>query len=230
MNELSQLLEYDSLNEAEKVTGKSYKEDNATGFLGMMLAIQNGEVKNAALKAQGDSTLLNTLSDYLTIIKAEGFEVVLTIPFQRAGYKETDPLIDEKWYVAFHKADSILLVFETYRGKSINGGNFYYNWKSNDPSLGGWNRILSTCYFKDGVAIGSHDCREAIRYHIKQLRDNGTFLKQWIERPLIHILNNDDYGKGYDFYNPADKERTSSLREYRLSLLPEFVLNAITPN
>lgn len=41
---LDELLNYDGLHEAEKLTGNSYKEDDSTSALGLLLSIQNNGV------------------------------------------------------------------------------------------------------------------------------------------------------------------------------------------
>jgi hypothetical protein len=71
--ELSKLLEYDSLAEAEKITGKSYKESEGTSFLGLGLMMANNKKKNKILKENKDSTFSNTVEDYINIIQSIGF-------------------------------------------------------------------------------------------------------------------------------------------------------------
>ena len=172
---------------------------------------------NDLLKLNDDTTLMNTLEDYLRIIKDEGFEIVSKIDFIN-DYESHDK---ESLFIAWHK-DGILLVFDTYRGKDINGGHFYYNWKPNPDEKEWFYYTSSGCFNKDlKTYIGSHDAREALRFHINQLREHGTFLSQWIERPFIWLLHfMDTRGDKYDY--PA-------INEARISVLPDHVKKAITP-
>jgi hypothetical protein len=42
-NKIQKLLDFDSLNEAEKITGKSYKNDDDTTALGFLMHIENSK-------------------------------------------------------------------------------------------------------------------------------------------------------------------------------------------
>jgi hypothetical protein len=56
-NNLEKLLKYDSLAEAEKVTGKSYKDDKITAHLGFIGILQNNIKKENALLLLDDKIL-----------------------------------------------------------------------------------------------------------------------------------------------------------------------------
>lgn len=138
--ELKALLNFDALHEAEKVTGKSYKEDGGTESLGFLWHIENSQKRKALLTKLGDSTFSNTEEDYLNIVKSIGFESLLVEPFiNRDG-------IEERYHIMWNKERSILLSFDTHTwgddgswakaGKdvpppNVNGGKIYYNWSPN---------------------------------------------------------------------------------------------------
>jgi hypothetical protein len=212
-NELQTLLTFDPLARAEEITGKDSHDNEGTVWTGMVLAQAHNRAKEAALKANDDSTFSNKTSDYLRIIKAEGFRKVLEIdiPECEHGY------LGDKFFVYWHE-DGILLKFDTYfGGDSINGGNFYYNWKPNAPESG--YRFISSGHWNEGVLVGYHDAREAIRFRIKRFRDNGQLLAAWIEQPCLWLLHYQDTKvQGYDH---------KAINAQRIAMLPEHVQRAI---
>lgn len=97
MNEkLKNLLNYDPLAEAEKMTGESYKESDATTWLGIGLLQENRKAKEALLREKDDSLFQNKLEDYVRIITNEGFEKVLEIPFE---YSDREEVRSETFFV-----------------------------------------------------------------------------------------------------------------------------------
>lgn len=134
------LLELDPLAEAEKLTGKSYKNDKETSNLGFLLQIQKSKETNKLLTELDDTLFSNTEKDYLRKMKGFGFDEVLKLPFVN------EKGITERFYVLFHRNLGILLTFDTYTWgddgswakageevphPGVNGGNFYYNWSPN---------------------------------------------------------------------------------------------------
>lgn len=122
--ELSDLLGRDALHEAEQATGKSYKEDEGTmalGFLGHLALVQQ---KHDALDASGDVHMGTPLDEYELKIANIGFRKVFDEEFlSRPDDTKTEAL--RVWY----RSPGILLVYDTYWGKtSVNGGKMYYNW------------------------------------------------------------------------------------------------------
>jgi len=227
---LDEYLRFDSLSEAEKLTGKSYKEDENTGFLGMALMIENNKKKNAILDDMGDSKFSNTVDDYLKIATEFGFEIIMNEPFT------TQEGINENLYILWHNEFSILLKFDSHTyaddgswakaGKevpspNVNGGNFYYNIKlsksaRNVTSNGSFNET-DGCY----IWSGHHDCREGLKHHINNLSENGEFLSQWAYRPFLWLLHHaDTKNEGYDY---------KKINEERIAKLPQHVIDAITP-
>lgn len=234
-DDLKKSLRFDSLSEAEKITGKSYKEDESTVRLGMALMLENNKIKNALLEESGDTKFTNSVEDYLSIAKSIGFEVVLIEPFTSKDG------IEENLYILWNKELGILLKFDSFTfgddgswakaGKEVpppgvNGGNFYYNIK-----LKPYKERESRCtsgggFYNDGndytdIWIGSHDCREGLKHHINLLKENGEFLPNWVERPFLWLLNYCDTKGEYD-YNAINQER--------ITKLPQHVIEAISPN
>lgn len=212
------LLNFDALDAAEVVTGKSYKDDEKTANMGLFLHAAAGKAKAEMLTAAGDTSLRNGLADYLRIIAAEGFEQMLRLPFTAKGYRD-EPDRAEELHVHYHRADGILLVFDTYRTNGVNGGHFFYNWRRKE---GGSFGVVSSGHGRpDGIWAGHHDCREALRYHIRRLREEGSFVTPWVERPFLWLLHHGDTKvEGYNY---------KAINAERIAMLPEDVRAALGP-
>ena len=212
------LLEFDAFDAAEKLTGMSYKESEATSAIGMGLFIGANNLKTRMLSSLDDTHNSTTLTEYLRIAKEEGFEIVLEVPF--AGHDQKQ----EKLFVLFNKADGILLCFDTYGGNKVNGGHFYYNWAPN----GSWreaHQFTSSGGFReiDGHLIwsGDHNCREALRAHLAGLRDHGKFVTPWKVQPFIWLLHYmDTKDEGYDY---------QAINESRIAQFADEVKKAVRP-
>ena len=218
-------LNFDALDFAEKLTNKSYKEDDLTSSLGLGLFLKNNSKKKKLLEDSGDTTFSNKISDYIRVIESMGFELILKDPF----LNEDD--IEENFYVFWNYEHGVMIRFDsfTYRDDgsfkngvpepSVNSCNMFYNWIPNKgvnvysfTSSGGYN---------GDVWVGSHDGREAIKHKLNGLLENGKFLNNWIEQPFLWLLTYmDTKNDGYD-YELITKER--------ISRLPKKVIESINP-
>jgi len=120
VEEINDALKFDALSEAEKMTGKSYKEDKATESAGFLLHLSNSAKKQKLLSSVDDTTFSESVEEYTRKVTDFGFKTVLTVPFKSDG-------VEEHLFVMWHYEYSILLVWDTFHG-SRNGGKFYYNW------------------------------------------------------------------------------------------------------
>lgn len=218
---LDAALNYDPVDQAEKLAENFGLRGNDRNALILKMAIQSGADKRALLEGLGDTTLSNTVVRYKDVLAELGFEEVLAIPFAAPQYG-----YNEHYYVYAHR-DGLLLTFDTYGGENQNGGHLYYNWKIEDRNdkLG---CTSSGCFARDAydrgeyVWVGHHDAREALKRNIRKLRENGQFLTQWIEQPFLWLLHymdtkNDDYD-----YKAINAER--------IAMLPEWVQKMIGTN
>jgi len=137
--EILKLTKTDSLFEAEKITGKSYKEDKNTSSLGLLLHIEKGKKLSKNLDEIGDTKFSETVESYLYKLSKFGFVVAYKEPFTN---KEG---IEENLYILFNKELGVIVKFDTFTwgddgswgekgvpAPSVNGGNMYYNWSPND--------------------------------------------------------------------------------------------------
>ena len=179
---MKNLFNYDPLDEAESLTGKSYKDDKETMGLGFLLMQASKHVKELKLKETNDTTLTNEISNYIKIIEDFGFNKV---------YEEIFVIENREEKQYMYWVDGILLVFDTHYGY-INGSSFYYNWVPNKDTEY-YKYISSGGFAKDNKTwLGNHDGREAIKYKINQLKCNGKILKVWNEQMFLWLCHYGD--------------------------------------
>ncbi|MGE0714804.1 MAG: hypothetical protein AB7P02_05125 [Alphaproteobacteria bacterium] len=209
--DIDELLRFDPLHAAGEITGHSYKTDPDTEMLGLVLALNHNAAKQEALEASGDTTMSSDLARYLGIIAGVGFEQVLTDDFVgRWG--------DEERLLVFARRDGLLLKFDTFRGKSVNGGDVYFNWRRNDASF---RPECSGSMVADDVWAGSFDCREALVHKVRRLETHGSFLAPWVARPFLWLLHySDPDAPSYDH---------AAITAARIERLPDWVRAFMTP-
>ena len=274
--DFQKILNFDALSEAEKITGKSYKEDQDTSNLGMFLHMKMGEEKKRLLIGRSDTHFNMTEAESLQIFKMNGFKIVLQEPFINQDG------IEERFYVLFDYENSILLSFDTFTwkddgswaksGKTVpppafNGGHVYFNYAfRNNPKVSlsggcvcanfGKKRELLYLDKEENMYFVPKNCRtpnwdlhnqtfeeykeicnpykerytkwvednqlyeiwtgylhptEGLIFNLNQLKENGFFIKEWLECPFIWFLNYMDSKKeGYD-YKQINKDRIAKL-------------------
>jgi len=177
-DEIKKILDIDPLSEAEKITGKSYKEDEQTSNLGFLNHILVNEQKRKILKEAGDTQFSNTIEDYLRIVTGFGFEVIYQESFTSTHKNDDGKYPTEQLYVLYHYKYGILLQFDTFWG-NVNSGKYWYNWSPNDrrdnhncTSSGSfiWNKE------EDHIALFDEDFNSiAIPNYPKSAEWNGTW-------------------------------------------------------
>lgn len=185
MNDLDKLLHYDSLHEAEQLTGKDYKEDDDTTWLGMALHIRNSEAKRKALAAANDTHFSIELPTFKAILAEDGFELISQEPWDSKYGKGNFN------YIYWQDEKGILLHFTSWNGdKKINGGGFDYNVELPKDYPGGITSSYSGAVDSGNswIFAGNHDCREGMRYKIRRLEEHGKFIVPWIKPYSTHFL------------------------------------------
>lgn len=216
--QIEKILKRDALDETEKMTGSSYSDSPFTQQMALLNHLEAVAHREAAMLLTGDTAFSNKLDYYMKAASSIGFKKVLELPF--AVKSDWDERPRNETYFIFWR-DGILLSFDTYSSDHVNGGNFYYNWKGDRSKNHG---ILSSGGAAEDTSIwvGSHDCREGLKFHIRQLEQAGEFMKKWVERPFLWLLHHGDTAndKVYDH---------ESINAKRIAMLPREVREAITP-
>lgn len=223
--ELESLLRFDPLDTAEKML-----DTRGSGAieLGMMMAMSHGATKKAILEANDDTTFSNGVDRYVRIVKDLGFEQVLDLPF--TGREPCAAGAPQEHFYIFAHRDGMILCFDTYNSKDVNGGHLYYNIEFDGvdhanrcwaTSSGSWvnyevdneRRIVS------GVWAGHHDAREGLRHVIANIRKAGKLLPKWQENPFLWLLHYmDTKTEGYDY---------DAINAERLAMVPAWVRNIL---
>lgn len=205
---LAKVLHFDALDAAETITGQRV-ENGASAFgLGLGLIHAKARLKEQMLRDRDDVWGGCPLEAYIACIEANGY--VRCIEEEFAGHYE-----DERLFVYAHP-DGLLLKFDTYSGKRVNGGSVYYNWR---PREGAdyWELISSGSFAEPDFKVwtGDHDAREALIFNIGRLRENGDLVAPWVKRPFVWLLHYmDTEVEGYD---------SDAINADRISRLPEWV-------
>ena len=240
--EIINLLSTDPLYEAEKITGKSYKEDDKTSSLGLLMSIQNNMMKDKALRDIGDTVFSMDWLAYCELIEKMGFGLML---------EDFSPNGTEAIRIYYNEKDGLLLRADSFQG-CRNSASVYYNWQIDPepklkpkeswfdpekPEYYGWWSFTSTgcmCHptckiadlpedkadpaWKEVVWSGNHDAREALGFNMRQLRENGTFIPRWIEQPHLWLVGH---------WEKDDNDSYSEITQSRVKRLPEWVQDNI---
>ena len=224
---LKRLLEFDSLDVAEQITGKDSHDDEPTVGLGMLLMWKNSDHKKQALQGRNDSYWAMPLDEYFEVVEAEGFKQVLALPF--VGKWKGEPDTDDTLYVYWKADEGLLLEFNTYHD-NLNGGNCYFNLKLNEgveSAPGGF----SGHYAEGGYLIADIDCREALRFHLQQYRKVGVFMPIWKEQPFLGLNHwmdwRDENGESIPYVYSKEPSRADIATQERIAMLPTEVREAI---
>jgi hypothetical protein len=196
---LRHLLQTDVLAVAETVTGKSYKEDEATqslerycGFRLMVDMVQKLQMET---------------------LNAKPYHIQHSVESLSANYFQLRVL--HTFFIYWHD-DGLLLKFDTFgwnqdEGEpNVNGGKVHYCWRPNED-VNRWDLTSSGQMTDSGVWAGNHDCREALIFNLEQLRANGEFVKPWVGRHFLWLLHYmDTKDEDYD-YKAITIERAAML-------------------
>lgn len=212
---IEKALRFDPLAEAEKITGVSYKEDEATTALGFGFAMAHSKAKQQILSDAGDTHNGVTWADFKSLLALEGFEIVRTETFP---YRDHDGTTDMPEQIIAWHPQGVLVVADEWMGygdrqPTINSANMYYAWKPSSrdnhwdfTSSGGFETMDDRkpwgdeVPFEDLIWAGYHDIREGFRYKLRRLRDNGAFVTPWPKRSWLWLLHyNDTKVKDYDY-------------------------------
>jgi hypothetical protein len=219
-DEIDRLLKFDPLDAAERALGRDNPDSMELGF---MLHVDHNRRKREALEKLGDTTFSNTVERYRAIITLMGFELALELPFVARGYDASDPDREERYFIYAHR-DGLLLCFDTYNGRMVNGASVYYNWIPHSTT-DRWGYTSSGRFegyvdrSNPGVWCGDHDAREALRHKIQGLRSAGELLPRWRHRPWMWLLHHQDTkDPNYDH---------KAITESRIRMCPKWVQDMI---
>lgn len=209
---IGELLRFDPLDAAEKLTGGDYKTDESVMALGFAMHMDHAARKAAALKSTQDTYWGIPFDDALRVFESEGFGIVLDEPFVGKGYGD-EPDRSERFVVMWNPL-GVLLYVDSYGG-DINGGGMNYAIRFDaKPEDVDWSIRSSSMWVNfdtDPVMVGHHDVREGFRYKFGRLRDAGTFVTPWPDTMMFSLVN----------YSVEDGRNAETARV--LALLPTHI-------
>jgi len=207
-DQIREMLSFDAFSQAEKLTGKSYKDDELTSEVGMMLSFERSSQVHSALESMGDTPFSCRFDEYLRIAKDEGFIEVLNVPF--IGHDDRNETMVIMWHPM-----GILLKSDSC-GEYRNTADAYFNWQAHRAS---GHYGISGGYSPDGFLGEGLDMREGLRYKMRMLKRDGVTLNPWKVKPFMWLLT---YMEG-----SAESRDYKSINAARIALMPEDVRNAI---
>lgn len=234
MSNFDDMLNFDPLDTAMKMTNKDYSTDEETMDLGMALHVLHAKNKKEELALRNDTYWSMPYAEALPILDDLGFQVVFT---EKIG----DDDVDE--YTLLWREDGILMETDSYTSyegatKVLNNIRFYYNWRPNNIREA--YSVTSTGCFTSGqrdseevvpeeelIWTGHNDAKDALRHKIARLEANGTFLPVWVEAPLLtfsHRGNDDDTYKNWE----STKEAWNVRFKYVVSHFPKELCDMLT--
>jgi hypothetical protein len=105
-----------------------------------------------------------------------------------------------------------------------------YGKKTTDPVILEMERKWQEKWQREGVFVGSIDCREAIKLQISNIEKNGILLDKWEFRDYMWLLHHKDSEQLDKVNQKESSAMVDRIREERIALLPEEVREAITPS
>lgn len=224
---IEELMRVDPLAEAEKLTGRSYKEDGGVAALGMLISRRHQDILAAELLLNRDTNAYEQTADqFLEVVKDLGFEQVLELHFETRFRPEDEPQADR--FLVFHRR-GILLKLDTYCGNRINSSAILLNWTPKEPDGSHWYPALENCshgatYMEDGSAPlldVSFDCRQGLRDKLGQLEKHGTIPEKWQKVPFMWLLHHGDTRDSY-VYQDINRERIAMLPDHVREMIGKF--------
>jgi hypothetical protein len=186
---IDDLLHEDALMNAEKITGKSYKEDEATMHLGFLMHMMKGQEKKAALKSRGDTYYTQNFYEHCALVEGYGFEMVYEETYQNdGGYPETLRYYCHREKALFYDVHTYNRPFKGDNGRdwpSAEGGSVHacvlLNGEEHLPVQNGWSPINNHLWDELGpIGMITLFGREALLHKLKKLDDsNCQFVAPW---------------------------------------------------
>lgn len=227
---LKALLHTDALLEAEKVTGKDYKEDKATEALGFGMHIALGQAKEQALREARDTYYGMDLEGVLAVYDRLGFRRIYLEHYQGTTYG--DGTIEETYRVLWQPEKGLLATVDSWQGSGVNMHKVYFNADMGETA---WPDRCSGGFSRDAydhgerIYIGDRDTREGLALFIRDTEEQGgQFLAQWIERPFCFwLLHHGEDRPDGDHETVVAAYEASTAR--KIAEFPLEVQEAITP-
>lgn len=215
--DLQMILDFDPMQVAEE---NAEKRDEAY-VLGLILNYLKGNLVKKEMIERGDTYHGMPLIDFRKIMINNGFKLIYEEEFEH----KSDAMYKDIQMIYWNDEGLLIDVDSYWNQKIVNSGNLYYNWTSDFLNV---NEVInlgitSSGYFVQNdppIWCGNYDVREALMYHIENLKTYGSFLCPWVKTPYLWLLHYvDDKGKDY-----SDLEE---IRKKKLGKIDKDIVNKI---
>ncbi len=210
-------LNFDPLSAAEKITGKSYKDNPATEALGFLMMLESNKITSDLLKKNNDTHFRSGISEFIAVLDDLRFEQILV---------EDIPETNDKFYVYWR--DGIILKFDTFWDhKSVNSANMFFNYQGDRDAL---HHCSSSRIDETGPAIydASRDVREGLRFALEKMLDAGKILPVWKSIRFFWLTHYKDSQVSRSMDHEDSVSYYERVTEDRVAKFPEHVRLAIT--
>ena len=205
--EIEAALNFDSLHEAEKITGISYKDDESTALLGMALMMSQRKRKDRLLAdARDTNSWSQTLAEWMAVVDDMGFRLLSC---------EDIPGTGDKYRIWWHD-DGILLHSDSYyNDKVCSSATAVFNYVGPRNAMHSCSSSFAGELDGSEVWDASRDARDGLRFALDRMRECGRFVKPWLRwgfRWLLHY--GDTRTEDFDY---------AAITAARLARLPDDV-------
>ncbi len=226
-----ELINFDGLDTAQKITGSSYKDDKFTSSLGMAITMEANKILTKRLEKDGDTYNRTTIPQFQLYLKEEGFVEI----YKKSFEKERDYTFTKNdgthgslkvkeitfFYVYWNYELNAMVYFTTYsdidvdvddqivyNDQTINSGSFLYTIRLKDDSIKPDCYILSSSSYDilSDTIQGSHDIRTGWRRTLNNLKEYYTF-EEWRGSQFLWMLHYLQHPPGEEYdYNAINTE------------------------
>lgn len=234
----------DALDLASKLTGQSYKDDEATTLLGMQIQSTISKRTDELMKTQRDSSFNTKFEDFKQYAIEEGFTEVLSWDSPYEGRNETISFF-------FNKDTGALLRLTSWLGEQTNNADLYFQIRHKDEkqifvkslciSGGAVFRPNFGNELTDNLMSGHLDVRTGFRHSLRVLSQEANYAPTWQYNETgggkpsyaIFVPYWEWYSDEYNELEGCHQARTNliaRINDENLEKLPEWVKQQIGTN
>lgn len=195
-------LNFDSLDAAEKMTGKSYKDDEETSKLGLFIQMQHSQQKKKLLQSTSDLYYGCPFKDAIILALDLGFTPIWNKVYDYQGQYDEEMRTEE--FVIMYHPNGYLASFSSYSGfgekePSLNTANMvfqiesqsYFHWcRDNDTSLSSSRKPLLIEGDPDKLVhhLFDMDIREGFKHKFEKLEAMKLVMPEWTVSDRLYLL------------------------------------------
>lgn len=204
---MMEMLNFDPMAEAEKMTGLPYKGNEEVTALGWALMAENNQNKREALIKEKDTHFAISFADFSNLVKKKGFDQVYEEIFNG----------NERLRLWANTEKGLLIVADSYGGDSLNSGTLYGQCRMRE----GVSRLSLRCTLgstgRKDICTFDIDVREALFTQLHALEEEAETMPIWEEPDTFLWLLNYEEGNGEnkDYLAVAQKKLSQTPQDVR---------------